>query len=184
MSWTEHILEVAARADLPTKTTRAALDAFVALVHDALAHGEDVHVHGLGTFSSRWEPERTLRSVKDGRKLAIDGRHYPTFRPSAGLRTRVRARTPQVLRGEAHQRAWRLAEALVGDLDLYNQKDAPGNLTPETNPTEVELRCATALGAAWARARQTWCDQTPAEVREARDHLAVAARKRWASPRG
>ena len=67
---------------------------------------------------------------------------------------------------------------------LYNGREAPVDLTPETDPVEVDLRCARALGAAWGRARQTWQDQTPPDVREARDHLALAARKRWSFPRG
>lgn len=174
---------VATRVNLPRSTVRVAMVTLVAVIREALGQGEDVHLTGLGTFDSRWERERTVRSIRDGQKLVVDGRWHPAFRASSSLRAHVRARTPQVLKDAAQQRAWRLAEALVGDLQLYHWRDAPAGLTPDTDPVDVDAQCARALGPAWVRARQTWSEQTPAEVQASRDHLALAARRRWVTDR-
>ncbi len=180
MSWRAFVDQVALRAGSSRAATRAVLAAFVDEVEDTLLFGEAVTVPGLGTITSHWEPERTLRSIKDGRKVAIDGRYRPTFRPAGRLRAAMRDRTPQLLKDPAHQRAWRLAETLVGDLALYHAAAAPKDLAEDTELSEVDTRCARALGPAWTRARRTLDEQTPPEVRAVRDHLALAARRRWA----
>lgn len=180
MTWASFVEAVAARAGVPTAQARRVLAAFVATATEALVRGDDVHVPGLGALHSRWEDERTLRSVRDGRKLALDGHFRPVFRPAAPLRDALRARTPQVMRDPAHQRAWRLAETLVGDLALYHGRLAPAGLPADATPGDVHARCTVAFGDAWTRVCLAWESQTPDAVRAARDHLAHAARRRWA----
>ena len=92
----------------------------------------------------------------------------------------MRDRTPQLLRDPAHQRAWRLAETMIGDLGLYHVSDTPTDLSPESTLAEVDASCRRSLGAAWGRARAAYEEKTPAPVREVRDYLAMAARRRWA----
>lgn len=172
---------VVVRTGLPRAQVRRVVEALVGAVTDAVARGEDVPVAGLGTFGSRWGGERTVRSVHDGRKLALDGQYRPVFRPASALRDALRSRTPQLMRDPGHQRAWRLAEALVGDLALYHGHLAPTGLPADAPPADVHARCADAFGESWARVRASWDAQTPEAVRAARDHLAHAARRRWAS---
>lgn len=180
MTWSSFVDAVAERAGLPRAQVRRVLVAFVATATDTLARGEDVQVPGLGTFGSRWEGERTLRSIRDGRKLALDAHFRPVFRPAAALRDAMRTRTPQVMRDPAHQQAWRLAETLVGDLALYHGRLAPAGLPDDAAPSLVHARCASSFGDAWTRVCASWEAQTPESVRAARDHLAYAARRRWA----
>lgn len=178
MSWATLVDRVARRSGLPRAAVRTVLGAFVEEAEAELVAGEAVTLPGLGTLDRHWDAERTLRSVRDGRKLVLDGRWRPTFRPSERLRSALREQTPQLLRDPAHQRAWRLAETLVSDLALYHAAAVP-TLAPDLDAPAVDARCASAFGPAWARARTTWAEQTPAEVRNVRDHLALAARRRW-----
>lgn len=172
---------VATRAQVPRTTARAVLAALADQALETLSSGEPVTLPGLGVLEPRWVEERALRSVQDGRKLAIDGHYRAGFRPSTRLRGALRERTPQVLKDPAHQTAWRLAETLVADLDLYHGASAPREIPGRLSLEDVDARCAACFGSAWGRARRTYEEHTPASVREARDHLALAARKRWAS---
>ncbi|MDP2316945.1 MAG: HU family DNA-binding protein [Pseudomonadota bacterium] len=180
MTWRAIAEQVSTRTETPYATTRAVLDVLLEEVAARLAFGEPVSLPGIGVLDGRWAPERVVRSVHDGRKVAIDARYQPTFRPSAHLREVLRSRSPQMLQDPAHQRAWRLAEAVIGDLALYHEQDAPRDLKGDTDLATVNARCARSLGDAWTRARRTHDDQTSPAVREARDHLALAARRRWA----
>jgi DNA-binding protein HU-beta len=181
LTWSDLLDAVALRAGVPRAAAGRVLAAFATVLADAVSHGDTVAVPGIGTFGSRWEEERTLRSVADGRKLALDGRWRPTFRASSRLRDATRGRTPQLLRDPEHQRAWRLAETLVGDLALYNARAAPTALGADASPESVHLACAEAFGAAWTRVCHAFAAQVPEPVRASRDHLALAARRRWAT---
>lgn len=181
MTWKDVVAATAQRAGSSEAETRRVLAALTEEVSSRLAEGGRVAWPNLGVLSSAWEPERQLRGVSDGRKVAIDGHWRPRFRASAVLRDRVRSRTPQLLRDADHQRAWRLAETLVGDLSLYHPHDLPNGVTADDGADTVDGRCRASLGAAWERARQTYNDQVPVLVRESRDYLALAARRRWAS---
>lgn len=179
MSWRDLVSRTGGRAGVPKSTAQAVLDAFLDEVQSSIVDGASVTLRGIGTLDRRWEEERSLRSIKDGRKMALDGRWRPVFRASGALREALREQTPQLMRDPAHQRAWRLAETLVADLNLYHAAAVPKDLDSLPDLGAVEARCAQALGGAWTRARRTWEEQTPAAVRTARDHLAVAARRRW-----
>ncbi|MES2638931.1 MAG: HU family DNA-binding protein [Myxococcota bacterium] len=181
MKWQTLIERVATRAEAPRQTTRSVLDALRTEIEERLSAGESVTLPGVGTLTSQWIEPRTLRSIRDGRKVAIDGRYRATFRPATQLRATLRDRTPQTLLDPAHQRAWRLAETLVSDVALYHESATPQGVYASTELVEVDARCAQAFGLAWARARRTLDAQTPPEVRAARDHLAIAARRRWAT---
>lgn len=180
MKWTELVTRVAARTGFAEDQVRSVFSTLTDEVGDALERGEHVTLRGLGSIEARWLPERTLRSVHDGRRIAVDGRFQAVFRPADGIRAVLRRRTPQLLKDPAHQRAWRLAETLVSDLGLYHVSETPTDLSQDSGLGEVDTSCKRALGAAWTRARATYDTQTPADVRLSRDYLAMAARRRWA----
>ena len=162
---------------MPPASVRAVLSAVTELVAERLAAGEPTRVQGLGTFAPRWHRERVLRRVSDGRRMAVDGSWRATFQPANPVRNRLRALTPQYHRDPEHQQAWRLAEALIGDLALYQASQVPLDL-PE-DAAGLEATCAAAFGGSWERARQRYLTETPDAVRATRDHLADAARRRF-----
>jgi nucleoid DNA-binding protein len=172
------IERVATRAGVSQAAARRLLKAFADEALVDLVAGEDVNVPGLGAIEARWVSERTVRSVRDGRRTAVDGHFRPAFRASARLRDALRGRTPQLLKDPAHQKAWRVAETLIGDLSLYHGISAP-HFVADDSLELVDSRCAAAFGAAWGRVRRTYEEQIPAATRAERDHLALAARRRW-----
>lgn len=180
MTWAELIQRTAERAGCTPAQARAVLEALSAEALDALAGGEELPLRGVGALGSRWRRPRALRSVSTSQKLVLDGRFVPHFRPSAALRERLAARTPQRWRDARHQEAWALAEALVGDLALYHGAQAPANLDLDELDAEVHDRCLESFGGLWSQVQRTFQGEVSPEVRAEVDHLAQAARRRWA----
>jgi len=181
MNWTELVKEIASESSQSERDVRQILDAMVSVTTSKLLAGEDVPVRGLGTISSRWRAARTLRSVQDQRKIMLDGRFVPRFRPSKSLRDAVAGRTPQHWRDPQHQAAWRIAETLVGDLALYHAGRAPSAVTENTPPSDVRMSCVEAFGPLWAQVERTYAQQVAGAVRSEGDYLGLAARRAFAS---
>lgn len=178
MKWSDLVNRVADRTGQPRDQVKEALDALAPVVLEALGEGEEVSLRNICTISLRWQEGRQLRSVSDHRKIVLDGRFTPKLRPSSTLRQRALERSPQRWRDPRQQSAWRLAETLIGDLDLYHRAQAP-MLHKEAPLDHVASACASAFGPAWERVLQTWTTQVPEEIRADGDHLLKVARSRW-----
>ena len=179
MNWTELIEEVARRSGQSPQSTRNVLQSLVEVTHDTLAAGDSVRVRSLGTLRPVWRDERTMRSVRDSRPIKIDGRYVPRFRPSSKLRERLTARSSTTMRDPAHQDAWRIASALIDDLDLYYNDRRPDGLSPQADASEVRQRCEDAFGVLWHHVADTYNTKVSTAVQEERDHLAEVALERW-----
>jgi DNA-binding protein HU-beta len=82
--------QVAAAAGLKKKDSKAAIDAFLAKVEEALAAGNKVQLTGFGTFEVRKRKART--GVKPGtkEKIKIPATQYPAFKPGKALKDKVK----------------------------------------------------------------------------------------------
>ena len=181
MTWADVISQVSERSGLPRAEVRAVLDALVRLVLDQAREGQEVPLKGVGRIGARWLEPRTIRTLQARRKVMMDGRFVPRFRPSEQLRDAVLSRSPQHWRNPAHQSAWRSAETLVGDLALYHKDKVP-KVPPNATPEEIQRLCEAAFGPLWTRVTHTYDTQTPADVRADQNYLILAARRKWTSP--
>ncbi len=161
---------------MSAKDVRAVLDAFVETTLASVTAGDDVRLWRLGTISRRWRGPSVLRSIADHRKMMLDGRWTPRFKPATELRDRLASLTPQRWKDPRHQAAWNLAEALVGDLLLYHAELAP-TCAETVEPARLERQCAEAFGPLWDRVEQTFRRDVPADVRQGRNYLGVVARR-------
>jgi DNA-binding protein HU-beta len=82
--------QVAAAAGLKKKDAKAAIDAFLAKVEEALGAGNKVQLTGFGTFEVRKRKART--GVKPGtkEKIKIPATQYPAFKPGKALKDKVK----------------------------------------------------------------------------------------------
>ncbi|MCB9683342.1 MAG: HU family DNA-binding protein [Alphaproteobacteria bacterium] len=183
MKHAELVTHLATATGQSQSAVRDVLRELAATVGEQLASGETVQVSRLGSFTPRWSGEGVLRDVQTGRKRAYDGRWVPRFRASSTMKAAMASSTPSLLKDPEHQNAWRLAEALIGDLAVYHGGRAPRGLYDDAPAHHVDGVCADAFGPAWQQARTTFEETTPAHVREARDHLALSARARWGTRR-
>ncbi len=81
---------VSKKANLTTKASREAVQAFTNGVRDSLKRGEKVVITGFGTFSIRKRAARTGRNPKTGDKITIAARKAPGFSPGKTLKKAVR----------------------------------------------------------------------------------------------
>lgn len=65
----QFITALAKEAQVTQKTAEAVVRAFVCIVTDAVANGDDVNIAGLGTFTSKIRKARTGRNPISGEKI-------------------------------------------------------------------------------------------------------------------
>lgn len=178
VTWVELVERTAARANLPKSHVEKVLEAFLGTTRDAITHLEPVRLKGLGTFSAEWTKERVLRSPHDQRKMYLDGRYQVRFKASDIFRKALVERSPQLWRSQDHQHAWRMAETLISDLELYHQKQIP-TLPAGLALDEVFERVSSSLGSHWRKVLLAYEEAVPVAVRLAKNHLIETVKMRW-----
>lgn len=89
MNKADLISAVSAGTGETKKVIADVVDATLAEVSSALAHGESVRLSGFGTFEVRERAARTARNPRTGEPVPLPARRAPTFRPSPALRESV-----------------------------------------------------------------------------------------------
>ena len=110
----------------------------------------------------------------------LDGRFVVRYRTSKRVKDALSGRTPQLWRDPAHQAAWRSAETLIGDVDLYHASDVPTSLTSASSPEEIDRVCSKAFGPVWNQVVESYEQRVPEEIRSQRSYLTLAAMELWA----
>ncbi|MBD5183438.1 MAG: HU family DNA-binding protein [Bacteroidales bacterium] len=85
MNKTELINEVAAKAQLNKVDAKAAVDAVLESIEQALANDDKVQLLGFGTFSMQEKPERTGVNPRTKEKITIAARKVVKFKPADNL---------------------------------------------------------------------------------------------------
>ena len=87
----QHVINALAdRAGLTKVDAAKVLDAFYAIISDALARGEKVTLTGFGTFEVRTRAARMGRNPQTGAPLRIPETRTPAFKSGKGLKDAVR----------------------------------------------------------------------------------------------
>lgn len=90
MNKTELVKAVAAKAELTQVQAKAAVDAVVASVKEALVKGEAVQLIGFGTFSVTEKPAREGVNPATGAKIKIAAKNVAKFKAGAELAEAVK----------------------------------------------------------------------------------------------
>lgn len=77
--------EIAEKAGLNKVTAKAALDACLMAIEEALAREEKVQLMGFGTFSVAEKPERVGINPQTKEKITIAARKTVKFKPTVEL---------------------------------------------------------------------------------------------------
>lgn len=85
MNKTDLINEIAAKADINKTTAKAALDACLESIEQALANEDKVQLIGFGTFSIQQKDARTGINPRTKEKIEIPARKVVKFKPAADL---------------------------------------------------------------------------------------------------
>lgn len=85
MTKTDLVNEIAEKAGLNKVAAKAALDACLESIAQALANDDKVQLIGFGTFSVVEKPERTGINPQTKEKITIAARKTVKFKPAADL---------------------------------------------------------------------------------------------------
>lgn len=85
MNKTDLVNEVAAKANLSKTDAKAALDAVLESIEQALANDDKVQLIGFGTFSVVEKEARTGINPRTKEKIQIAARKVVKFKPAADL---------------------------------------------------------------------------------------------------
>jgi nucleoid DNA-binding protein len=180
LNWSQLVSRTAAESGATKAQTEKILDAFIKVTDGAIKSLGTVRIKRIGTLSAEWRKSRVLRSPKDKRRMFLDGRYQVQFRAAEAMKKELAGLSPQFWKETEHQQAWRMAETLLSDLELYHADKIPKSLAADTPDAVVRSLCERAFGLHWKRVTTTWNSSVAEDVREARDHLAHCARVRWA----
>lgn len=86
MNKTELIAAMAEKAELSKKDAGLALEAFVAVVEDALKADDKVQLVGFGTFEVRERAAREGRNPQTGASIQIAAAKVPAFKAGKALK--------------------------------------------------------------------------------------------------
>lgn len=62
-----------------TADVTAIIDACLAVVEDAIKHGEDIAIHGFGTLGVHHRAARQTKHPDTGETISVDARYVPKF---------------------------------------------------------------------------------------------------------
>lgn len=85
MTKTDLINEIAAKASLTKVQAKAALDATLESISQALANDDKIQLIGFGTFAVIEKPARKGRNPRTKEEIHIPARKVVKFKPGAGL---------------------------------------------------------------------------------------------------
>lgn len=85
MNKTDLVNEIAAKADLTKAASKAALDAVLESISQALANEDKVQLIGFGTFAVVEKPAREGINPRTKEKIQIPARKVVKFKPADGL---------------------------------------------------------------------------------------------------
>ena len=89
MNKNEFVAAIAEKSGLTKKDAEAALNAYTAVVTDALKAGDSVQLIGFGTFEVRERAARTGRNPHTGENIEIAAAKVPAFKPGKALKDAI-----------------------------------------------------------------------------------------------
>ena len=89
MNKNEFVTAIAEKSGLTKKDAEAALNAYTAVVTDALKAGDSVQLIGFGTFEVRERAARTGRNPHTGETIEIAAAKVPAFKSGKALKDAI-----------------------------------------------------------------------------------------------
>lgn len=91
MNKNDFIHEVAAKAEITIKDTRAVIAAVEQVIQDALISGDEITLNGVGKFYTVVKPAAICRNPIDGSQIEVPERNYPKFKYGSKIKDIVKA---------------------------------------------------------------------------------------------
>lgn len=81
--------KICKRTMLTDVQSKAAVEAFMVVIKEALKEKKSVFMRGFGTFYPKKQAEKTARNISKGTKIIIPARVVPAFKPCKDFKQSV-----------------------------------------------------------------------------------------------
>ncbi|MEE0978273.1 MAG: HU family DNA-binding protein [Muribaculaceae bacterium] len=90
MTKADIVNEIAKTKGLPKEMVLQTIEAFMDVVKDSLANGENVYLRGFGSFILKTRSEKTARNISKNTTIIIPEHRIPAFKPADTFKEQVR----------------------------------------------------------------------------------------------
>lgn len=90
MTKADIVNEIARSKGLPKDMVLQTIEAFMEVVKDSLASGENVYLRGFGSFILKTRSEKTARNISKNTTIIIPEHRIPAFKPADTFKEQVR----------------------------------------------------------------------------------------------
>ena len=89
MTKADIVSEIAKTTGIDKAAVLSVVEQFMTVVKDSLAHGENVYLHGFGSFIVKQRAEKTARNISKNTTLLIPAHNIPAFKPANSFKDEV-----------------------------------------------------------------------------------------------
>lgn len=82
MTKAEIVNQIAKNTGIDKKTVLNSVEAFMTVVKDSLAQGENVYLRGFGSFIVKKRAQKTARNISKNTTIIIPEHNIPSFKPA------------------------------------------------------------------------------------------------------
>ena len=89
MTKADIVNEIARTTGIDKVAVLSAVEQFMTVVRDSLAHGENVYLRGFGSFIVKTRAEKTARNISKNTTIIIPSHNIPAFKPANTFKEEV-----------------------------------------------------------------------------------------------
>ena len=89
MTKADIVYEIARTTGIDKAAVLSAVEQFMTVVKDSLAHGENVYLRGFGSFIVKTRAEKTARNISKNTTVIIPAHNIPAFKPANSFKDEV-----------------------------------------------------------------------------------------------
>ena len=89
MTKADIVNEIARTTGIDKVAVLSAVEQFMTVVKDSLAHGENVYLRGFGSFIVKTRAEKTARNISKNTTVIIPAHNIPAFKPANSFKEEV-----------------------------------------------------------------------------------------------
>ena len=91
MTKAEIVNEISKKTGIDKTTALTSVEAFMEVVKDSLAEGENVYLRGFGSFILKKRAQKTARNISKNTTIIIPEHNIPAFKPAKSFAGKVKA---------------------------------------------------------------------------------------------
>ncbi len=91
MTKADVINEIADKTGIDRLDVQASVEAFVSVVKNSMADGENIYIRGFGSFVNKKRAKKIARNISKNTAIVIEEHFIPSFKPSKVFVEKIKA---------------------------------------------------------------------------------------------